>query len=96
MTITVVATIRAKQGEEEALKTILEGQVAPSRAEEGCVAYDLHQDVDEPTRFTFIEVWADEAALTKHFGQEHLASSRERRAPLLAGPAEVRKLTKIS
>jgi quinol monooxygenase YgiN len=41
--------------------------VRRSRAEAGCLAHAVHQDVENPLRLVFVEEWADQAALAAHF-----------------------------
>jgi quinol monooxygenase YgiN len=41
--------------------------VRRSRGEPGCISHDVSQDVEDPTRLTFIERWQDREALAKHF-----------------------------
>jgi len=90
-TLHVLATLRAKPGREEALREILEGLIAPTRKEAGCLAYRLVENREDPAQFTFIEEWTDEAALEAHFKTEHLVRGRERMADLLAVELDLRK-----
>ena len=46
--LVVVATITAKEGNEVLVREALERIVPPSRAEAGCIRYDLHIDLDHP------------------------------------------------
>ena len=41
--------------------------VERSRAEPGCVAHAVHQDVDNALRLVFVEQWASQEALLQHF-----------------------------
>jgi quinol monooxygenase YgiN len=41
--LTVIAHVRAKPGQESRVRQLLEGLLAPTRAEAGCINYDLHQ-----------------------------------------------------
>jgi quinol monooxygenase YgiN len=42
-----------------------------SRAESGCIAYDVARGIDDPTVFVLHEVWRDHAALEAHYAEEH-------------------------
>jgi quinol monooxygenase YgiN len=75
--ISVVATIRAKAGKENIVKQELLRLVEPSRAEAGCLNYDLHQGLEDPALFIFYENWQDLAALERHREQPHLAASQK-------------------
>jgi pentatricopeptide repeat protein len=39
--------------------------------EEGCIRYELFQDIKDPNVMIFIEEWESEEALNKHMVSEH-------------------------
>lgn len=39
--------------------------------DEGCISYELFQDVNAPCTMTFIEEWEDKEALDKHMASNH-------------------------
>lgn len=39
--------------------------------EPGCIEFVVHQNIENPERFTLWECWQNEDALTAHFKQEH-------------------------
>jgi quinol monooxygenase YgiN len=92
--IAVVAISVAKPGYEEPLHAALEGIVAPSRAEQGALQYDLHRDLREPRRFVFYERWESEEALAAHAQSAHIAAYRRAVADWVEH-SEVRVLTKL-
>ena len=47
--LTVIAFMRAAAGKREELKAALEALIEPAKQEDGCVNYDLHQGVEDPT-----------------------------------------------
>ena len=65
-TVTVIASLKVKPGMEEEARAALLAAVAPTRAEPGCLAYDLHQSTSDPRSFLFYEQWHDRAALDAH------------------------------
>jgi len=95
MKVDVVAHLHAKPGHEKELREVLEGFVAPTRQEEGCIRYDLFVDLDHPTRFTFIEEWASREALEKHGQSSHIAAGRLRFPELLSEPGWVQVVSRI-
>jgi quinol monooxygenase YgiN len=95
MKVDVVAHLHAKPGKEIRLREVLEGFVAPTREEEGCIRYDLFLDVDHPGRFTFIEEWSSRECLEKHGQSAHIAAGREQFPELLGEPAWVQVVTQI-
>lgn len=96
MKIDVVAHIHASPGQEAVVREVLEGFVAPTLEEDGCLRYDLFVDTDDPAKFTFIEEWSSREALEAHGRSAHITSGRARMAGLLSGPSWVQVLTKAS
>lgn len=82
--VTVVAEFKAKTGSENALRDELLAIVEPTRKEQGCINYDLHEVADEDGRFLFYENWTSEELLRKHLGSAHVCRYRENTADLLA------------
>lgn len=95
MTLVVVADIVARHGREADLQRALAALVDPTRAEAGCVTYDLYRSTEEPGRFHFHEVWASRAAWDAHMASAHLAAFGAIRDDLVAA-LEVRLFEKIA
>jgi len=76
--VIVVATVKAKPGQEEAVKESLLSLVEPTRKEPGCICYNLHQAKDDKTQFMFYEQWASKAALDAHGKTPHLSALGEK------------------
>lgn len=72
MTIRVVARLIAKPDRIDDLKAVTLSVLAPTRQEPGCLCYELHQNLQDPTDFTFIEEWESEAALEAHLQSLHI------------------------
>jgi len=70
--LTIVADITAKPESVAMVKAALEGIVAPTRSEDGCVQYDMHQDNQDPAHFLFFEVWESRAMWQRHMNAKHL------------------------
>ncbi|CAM2892116.1 putative quinol monooxygenase [Moritella viscosa] len=70
--LTIIANIEAKADQMELVKTELLKLIEPTRLEEGCIQYDLHQDNNNPALFTFVENWASHELLQKHLNSPHL------------------------
>lgn len=43
-----------------------------TRANDGCIAYDVAVDVNEPGLLRFAELWPDQATLDRHFQAPHM------------------------
>jgi len=89
MTVTVLALICAKKGSENEVLGNLKSLVEPTRKEEGCINYDLHQSSDDPCKFMFYENWTSRQALAAHAESAHIIRNRERNAGLLERPPEI-------
>ena len=73
--VRVVARVVAQPDKVEELRSVLVGLLAPTRAEEGCIQYDLLQNATDPTDFTFVEEWTSFSALEAHLGSDHLQAA---------------------
>ncbi len=69
--LSIVAIIRAKKESAECVRSELSKLVAPTRGENGCVEYNLHQDNDASEVFVFCETWESAAHFEKHLSSEH-------------------------
>lgn len=71
MAYVLAATWRAREGEEENVRRIIEKMVPLSRAEPGCQMFIAHQSVDDPRTFFLYEQYDDEAAVAAHAETDH-------------------------
>ncbi len=93
---TIIGTVTARPETREELLTLLAAQVAPTRAEAGCINYDFHVDAADPCVFVFYENWSDRAALDAHLAMPHLQPLFSQLDRLLACPVNIRPLTLLS
>ncbi len=73
MALTIVANIIAKQDKIELVQSELLKLIETTRAEKGCINYDLHQDNENPAHFLFFENWETRELWQDHMGNTHLA-----------------------
>lgn len=73
-TLTIVANIHAKPEHAERVRAELVKLIPITRAEAGCLQYDLHQDNDDPAHFTFYENWESRELWQTHMNAPHLAA----------------------
>ena len=71
--LTIVANIKANADKIELVKTELLKLIEITRAEEGCINYDLHQDNEDSTHFMFYENWESRELWQTHMANQHLA-----------------------
>ena len=83
--LTVLARMNAKRGKEQELRQVLEGLLEPTRAEDGCINYDLHCNDDDPREFMFYENWTSRS----HLESPHLSAFKARMDELLDWPLDL-------
>ena len=71
MSYVVIATWRARQGEEESCREILRAMTPLTRQEPGCQMYIAHQSLDDPRTFVLYERYDNEVAFQAHRETEH-------------------------
>ncbi len=87
--VTVVARIRAKAGKEDLVREHLMALIAPTRAEAGCITYDLHQAAEEKGLFLFYENWVSKEALDEHLATPHLEGFKRVADQILVEPLDI-------
>jgi len=70
--LTIIANIYAKSDSIDKVKAELLKLIDLTRAEEGCLQYDLHQDNENLAHFTFYEKWENRDLWQKHMNNDHL------------------------
>lgn len=81
--VTLIVALRSRTGREAELEKELRALVAPTRAERGCIAYDLHVSSDVPGLFLLREIWASLKQLQKHWETAHMKQWGQRRGTLV-------------
>lgn len=70
--VILVAKLKAKPEHIASVKAGLQGLVAPTRQEAGCIKYDLHQDQKDPSVFIFMEEWESAEHVQNHSVAAHI------------------------
>lgn len=73
----IVADIHTEPDQLARVRAELEKLIPITRAEEGCIRYDLHQDNDDPAHFLFYEIWESRELWQAHMRAPHLAAYTE-------------------
>jgi len=94
--VTVLARFKAKEGLEEKVKQEIMARVAPTRAEAGCINYDLHQSADDKRLFMLYENWVSREALDEHLKMPYLQSLIASAGELFSEPIEISLWTMTS
>jgi len=92
--LVVVAKVVAKKEFLSSVKIALLKLIAPTRNEEGCIEYTLHQDNDDPQAFIFYETWDNLDSLEKHLQSDHYKAHAKTVHGMIADK-EVFKMTRI-
>jgi quinol monooxygenase YgiN len=89
MSVDVVITFQASEGNAERLLALLREGRDFSRRAEGCEAFELFQRQDDPDKFMFMERWTSIEAHHANMAQNVVASGHlEKLMPLLVGPPD--------
>jgi len=73
--LNVVAVLKAKAGSEAILQKALTSLVKPTRAEEGCISYELFQSAADATTFITVERWQSQSDLDAHMKTPHIGQA---------------------
>lgn len=87
--VTVIAKARAKAGLEEQVRQEIMALLAPTRAEAGCINYDLHQSAADPALFMLYENWVSMKDLEEHLAMPYLEAFKAKAPDLLAEPLDI-------
>lgn len=70
--LTIVANITANADTISLVREELEKLIDITRAEKGCLQYDLYQDNENPAHFMFYENWESRDLWQAHMTAQHL------------------------
>ena len=91
--IYVIATASVKREKRDDFKRGAAACIAATRKEEGCLLYDLHESITDPTRFVFVEQWTSREALGAHARTSHLKEWRKIAGECAAAPTKIEVIT---
>lgn len=94
--VTVVATFKAKPGKQATVSEAIEAVIAPTRAEPGCINYDLHQSTEDPDLFMLYENWTSKKDLDEHLAMPYLKDLIAKADAMLAEPIGIALYRMIS
>ncbi len=70
--IVIVATMVAKEGKADFVKSELTKLVEPTLKEAGNAGYQMHQDLQNPNKFVAVEEWISTEAIQTHMATDHI------------------------
>ena len=92
--ITGVGIVRARLGREDELGRRLDALLVPTRAEPGCLAYDLFRCTDDPSIWVLIEFWRSAEDLDAHVLSPHMTAFFASSADVVSRPPNSFRLTR--
>lgn len=93
--IDVVATIPIRPDAAETARPHLLELAEATRAEEGCLSYELAESAAVPGTFVTVERWRDQADLDAHLRTPHVAKAFEVLTSSLVGEVAVHPLKPV-
>ncbi len=93
--IKIVAKAKVKPDCKEKFIELAKPLVAASQAEEGNIAYHLHESLEDPYTMAFIEFWKDQAAIDFHNATPHFTSICPQFDALFDGPMDVAHFVEV-
>jgi quinol monooxygenase YgiN len=88
--IVVIATFKAKAGQEKELEEALTSIVPDVQKEEGTVMYTIHKSKADPGQFLFYEMYKDKAALEAHSSTPYFKAFAGQIGPFLEGNPDIK------
>ncbi|MFB7090329.1 putative quinol monooxygenase [Streptomyces sp. NPDC056296] len=95
-TVMIIAESNAAEGKADQVRSLIESVVERTRAEDGCLRYELLRDLDDDSHIILIEEWRDQASLDAHLASEHLTTMFQTMMPLLAGEGHGTRVARIA
>ena len=77
MTVVVLGTLRFPPDKVAGIRPHLRALVEETRRHDGCLAYDVAEDVFDPGLIRFSELWPDRETLDRHLVAPHIAPWRK-------------------
>jgi len=71
MSVAVVVEHKIKEGQLGAYVDYMKEMIALTKQEDGCIAYDLYEGIDEPGKCIMVELWESKEKLDVHMQTEH-------------------------
>ena len=90
--IIVAAKIRTKPGKRDDFIKAAQSVIAATRAESGCLRYELYASTEDVNGLMYFEEWANRAALDAHMKTPHLVAFKKLREErgMIDGQSDVR------
>lgn len=94
-TIILVATLPARRGAMEELRSILLELATHSRAEHGNIDYEMHRSNDDPDELVMIEHWKSRQSLDEHLTKPYTVAAFRQLPSVLRGAPRMQYLSSV-
>jgi quinol monooxygenase YgiN len=94
--VVLVVNFDAQEGTRHELVARLLELVRLTTVEPGCVRYELHEDLNDPLRFTFVETWESAEAHGAHDLTDHVQAIIADIPRLTRQPVVIQRLRKLA
>ncbi len=92
---TMLIRLRTREGAQPQFEAAFAKAGKTTRAERGCMAYDLNRDTKTATQYLLYERWRDLGSLQAHLKAAHTTALLKEIGALFAGPPDVQVLTPV-
>lgn len=89
--IRIITTIHVQDGKEQESITLLRELVIATRAEAGCLRYELLQSSVTATEFILLEEWQSEDAFSQHMSTPQVQEALLEGSIFLTSPPDIRR-----
>ncbi|RVG73158.1 putative quinol monooxygenase [Sinorhizobium meliloti] len=94
--IKVVARVMITPGKEDAFETYAAELSVATRAEEGCLSYHLHRNLNQKGVYVFVEEWASRQVWEQHMSGEAIRVFNRQLPPGTIANIEIHPLEQIA
>lgn len=92
--LTIIATITVDPAKGAIMRPLFEALIVATRAEIGCIRYDLHHDNQDPSQFLFYETWKSWDLWQDHLTTTHIKLFQQATADIIVS-VQLSEMTKI-
>jgi len=94
--IKVITRIVAQEDNAEEVEAVLRDLVEPTRAEPGCIHYELLRNITDATDLTYIQEWESKEAFERHLDTDHTKGVARKLTQLVKMMPDIRRYTTIA
>lgn len=85
----LVVSVNVKPHRQGEFFDLLKDLVKSSKKDEGCLSYNIYQDIEKPSNYLFHEVWANKEALAAHQKSPHFKYFSAKKDSMILGGMKV-------